>query len=173
MRVAEAKTRRLLGLAGAMLLALAPRGVGDAPVDRAGVRALPPRPGSIRIGSAPLASQLEQPLELAAPDLVGLALRTELVGGWERALPDAEPGRGVAAAALSDLASLDTSRLASQPVAEPPAAWLLSVAAGAWLATRRTRQPPKRGSRFSRNASMPSMASRSSRLSAITAPASR
>jgi hypothetical protein len=169
MRVAEAKRRRLLRLAGTMALVLAPRGVGVAALDRAHPTAPPPRPGSIRIAAA--APSPEPGLELAAPDLLGLALRTDVAGGWEPSLPHAGAHGPVEVSALSELAPLEASALAAEPVAEPPAALLLSIAAGSWLAAQRSRQ--KRGARFSRNASMPSMASESSRLSAMTAPASR
>jgi hypothetical protein len=170
--VGEAKRRRLLRLAGAIALVLAPRGVGVAALERPGHDARP-RPGSIPISVAALPAP--PLLELEATDLIGLALRSELGGGWERALPNANPGaeRPPEARALSDLAPLEATSLAGEPVAEPPAALLLSIAAGSWLAARRARQLPKRGERFARNASTPSTASASSRLSAITAPASR
>jgi hypothetical protein len=171
MRVAEAKRRRLLRLAGAMALMLAPRGVGVAAVERTELPGPPPRPGSIPVPIALPPTQT--PLEMEAPELVGLALRTHVVGSWERPLSPARAHAPAEPDALPDLVPLDAPTLAAEPVAEPPAALLLAVAGGAWLAARRSRQPPKRGGRFSRNASMPSMASASSRLSAITAPASR
>lgn len=178
MPVAEAKRRQLLRLAGAIALLLAPRGVGLAALERADLGAPPPRPGSIPVSAAALLP--EQPLELEAPDLIveapdliALALRTPFGGGFDPALPNVTAQDPAAAGALSDLAALAPGTLAAEPVAEPPAALLLSVAAGSWLAARRSRQSPKRGGRFSRNASMPSTASASSRLSAITAPASR
>lgn len=167
--MAEAKTRRLLRLAGGLVLILAPRGVADAGLDRASLRA--PRPGSIRI--SPTAPVTHPSLELDAPDLLRPALQTEVGGGWERSFASAAVARGRAPTALLDLAPLESVARAAEPVAEPPAALLLSVAAGGWLAARRSAQLPKRGARFSRNASMPSTASGSSRLSAITAPASR
>jgi hypothetical protein len=156
-----------------MALALAPRGVGVAALEREGRHALPGR-GSIPISAAELPAP--PTLELEAPDLIGVALRSELGGGWERYLANASPAPPEPppeAAALADLAPLAATSPAGEPVAEPPAALLLSVAAGSWLAARRLRQPPKRGGRFARNASMPSTASASSRLSAITAAASR
>jgi hypothetical protein len=171
MRVAEAKRRRFLRLAGAMALVFAPSETGVAALERAELRMPPPRPGSIPISAAALAP--EPPLELEAPDLIGLALRSEVAGGWERTLPNAAGEPRAEASALSELAPLGSASPAGAPVAEPPAAVLLGVAAGSWLAARRSRQAPKRGGRFSRNASMPSTASESSRLSAITAPASR
>jgi hypothetical protein len=156
-----------------MALVLAPRGVGVAALEREGRHALP-GPGSIPISAAELPAQ--PTLELEATDLIGLALRSELGGGWERYLPNANPRAPEPppeVGALADLAPLAATARAREPVAEPPAALLFSVAAGSWLAARRSRQPPKRGGRFSRKASMPSTASASSRLSAITAPASR
>jgi hypothetical protein len=176
MPVAEAKRRRLLRLAGAMALVLAPRGVGVAAVERLDAAPLAPRPGSIPVSAAALPAELS--LDLEPPDLLALALRASLGphrepplpdGGGELPLPVAATARPAAAAALSAPAALAPAA----PVGEPPAALLLSVAAGGWLAVRGARQLPKRGGRFSRNASMPSTASASSRLSAITAPASR
>lgn len=172
MRVGEAKRRRFLLLAGATALVLAPRGVGVAVLEHAWPRAAPPRPGSIPISAAaPPPGPL---LELAVPARAALrlALGAEVGAGWPPSRPSV-PEAPRAASAPAELAPLAGAALAAEPVAEPPALLLLSIAAGSWLAARRSRQPPKRGGRFARNASMPSTASASSRLSAITAPASR
>ena len=168
--MAEAKAGRCLRLAGVLVLVLAPRGLGTVAVERTAPRMPAPRPGSIAI--SPAALEAQPALELGAPDLRSLALRTELAGGFAGLAPPAPAARPLASA-LFEPVPFARAELAGQPVAEPPAAWLLSLAGGAWLATRRARHHEKRGGRFSRNASMPSMASRSSRLSAITPPASR
>jgi hypothetical protein len=154
-----------------MLLVLAPRGVGVAALERGDARPAAPRPGSIPVSAAMLAA--DGSLELEPPDLLAFALRTPFDGRWEPALPSAAAAAPAGSDALSDAAPLLAAQSPAAPVAEPPAALLLSVAAGGWLLARRSRQPPKRGGRFARNASMPSTASASSRLSAITAPASR
>jgi hypothetical protein len=153
-----------------MALVLAPRGVGVAALERAQLGPPAPRAGSIPVAADPLPS--ERPLELTPPDLIALALRTSFAA-QQTGLPDVAARRSASIDAPPEPLPLLAARASAAPVAEPPAALLLSLAAGGWLAVRRSRHPPKRGGRFSRNASMPSTASESSRLSAITAPASR
>ncbi|MEN8162306.1 MAG: hypothetical protein ABFS41_19700 [Myxococcota bacterium] len=145
---------------------LAPRGMGDEGVVPRPLPSTTPRPGLIPVRWEE--TQVRS-LELERPDLLALALRhqaTELRTRLERTEAPLE----IVSLELLELPAVGLGPPGVQPVAEPPAGLLLFVA-GPLVAG--LRQRPKRGSRFSRNASMPSIASASSRLSAITAPASR
>jgi hypothetical protein len=139
MRALEAKTRRLLLLTCVMLGSLAPTAVGNAPRERAGLPARPPRPGLIRVSADSLGAGPTDGLELEAQDLIAWALRIEAGGQLERTLGDARRTEPRAAEAPASLLLQGARLPAAEPVAEPPAAFL-GLALGTVLAGRRLRE---------------------------------